>query len=200
MFPSQSNTLKGNRAYNSGESLAGMEGRLVKLVDGGSIAELLLPTAVTDICLFVVGDGGGLDEESNVIPLVPGEEVRIRCNGTASTGEIAVLEAIAGANIGKVRKLPATAGVYFSPGSFAEDVVDEKLAKIDALPRIIVVADSVAAPAALTSTNGVAAAASADLAALAAEAEKIGDDVRALHAVVADLRTKLITAGVIVAP
>lgn len=34
----------------------------------------------------------------------------------------------------------------------------------------------------LTSTNGVAAAAAADLAGLAAEAEKIGDDVRALHA------------------
>lgn len=35
---------------------------------------------------------------------------------------------------------------------------------------------------ALTSTNGTAAAAAADLAGLAAEAEKIGDDVRALHA------------------
>ncbi len=34
----------------------------------------------------------------------------------------------------------------------------------------------------LTSTNGVAAAASANLAALAAETEKIGDDVRAIHA------------------
>lgn len=39
-----------------------------------------------------------------------------------------------------------------------------------------------AVPGALTSTNGVAGAASADLAALAAEAEKIGDDVRAVHA------------------
>lgn len=39
-----------------------------------------------------------------------------------------------------------------------------------------------AAPAAATSTNGVAAAASADLAGLAAEAEKIGDDTRAAHA------------------
>lgn len=38
------------------------------------------------------------------------------------------------------------------------------------------------APAALTSTDGVAAAAAADLPGLAAEAEKIGDDVRALHA------------------
>lgn len=34
----------------------------------------------------------------------------------------------------------------------------------------------------LTSTNGTAAAASANLSGLAAEAEKIGDDVRALHA------------------
>jgi hypothetical protein len=41
-----------------------------------------------------------------------------------------------------------------------------------------------AIPGALTSTNGVAAAAAADLAALAAEAEKIGDDVRAVHAAV----------------
>lgn len=39
-----------------------------------------------------------------------------------------------------------------------------------------------AIPGALTSTDGVAAAATADLPALAAEAEKIGDDVRAVHA------------------
>jgi hypothetical protein len=45
---------------------------------------------------------------------------------------------------------------------------------------------------ALTSTDGTAAAA-ADLAALKAEAEKIGDDVRSLHA-------KLIAAGVLIAP
>lgn len=42
----------------------------------------------------------------------------------------------------------------------------------------------------LTSTNGTAAAASASLANLAAEAEKIGDDVRAIHAA-------LITAGLV---
>lgn len=40
----------------------------------------------------------------------------------------------------------------------------------------------------LTSTNGTAASASADLAALAAETEKVGDDVRAMHAA-------LVTAG-----
>lgn len=202
MFPTQTNTLPGTgtRVYNSGEDLSAMEGRVVKVVDGGSIPELLLPTSIADICLFVLVDGGALDTDSQVLPLTPGEERRIRCNGAASAGGIAVLEAIAGANIGKVRALPAAAGVYFSPGSFAEDAVDEQLAKINPLPRMIVVPDSVAAAAALTSTDGVAAAAAANLAGLATEAEKIGDDVRALHGVVVDLRAKLITAGAIVAP
>lgn len=238
MFPSQSNTNPaGPRVYNSGEALTDMEGLLVKVVDGGSIPELLLPEAVSDVCLFVVGDGNGLDEDSTVIPLVPGEEVRIRCNGAAAAGAIAILETIAGANIGKVKTAAgAAAGVYYSPGTFAEDAVDEQLAKINPMPRLVIIADSVAAPAAAvstdgamaaialaaeTSTDGTAAAAAADLAALAAEAEKIGDDTRDVRAkfataitelekvsddarvalaAVADLRLKLITAGVIVAP
>lgn len=51
--------------------------------------------------------------------------------------------------------------------------------------------------AALTSTNGTAAAASASLANLAAEAEKIGDDVRAVHATVTDLITALQAQGIL---
>ncbi len=200
MFPSQSNTLSGHRKFNSGEALTDMEGRLVKLVDGGSIPEVKLPETIADICLFVVGDGNGADEESDVIPLEVGKEIRIRTNGVVAAGAVLVLDAIAGANIGKVVTIPAVAGVYFSPGTAAEDGVDEQLIKVNPLPRIVVVAPSVAAAAALTSTNGVAAAAAADLAALAAETEKVGDDVRALHAVVVDLRAKLITGGFIVAP
>ena len=52
--------------------------------------------------------------------------------------------------------------------------------------------------AALTSTNGVAAAASADLAALAAEAEKIGDDARAIHATLTNIITALKAAGIVI--
>lgn len=48
-----------------------------------------------------------------------------------------------------------------------------------------------------TSTNGTAAAASASLANLAAEAEKIGDDVRAVIDLTNALRTALISKGVI---
>jgi hypothetical protein len=56
-----------------------------------------------------------------------------------------------------------------------------------AIPGVLTSTNGVAGaaiPGALTSTDGTAAAASADLAALAAEAEKIGDDVRAVHAAV----------------
>jgi hypothetical protein len=48
-----------------------------------------------------------------------------------------------------------------------------------------------------TSTNGVAAAASADLAALAAEAEKIGDDARAAIVLVNRIRLDLVSWGLI---
>ena len=209
MFPSQTNTQKGGtRSYNSGIALAGLEGRLVKIVDSGSIAELLLPELLSDICLFVVVDGGAIDTESQVQPLVPGEEIRIRNNGVAAAGAIAVLEVIAGANIGKIRTLPATPGVYFSPGSYAEDAVDEQLAKINPLPRIIVVADSVAAPAAIAPVDGIFAALNstavnptkADFDALLVQLEIMNDSRIANAASLADLRTKLITAGVIVAP
>ena len=74
-------------------------------------------------------------------------------------------------------------------------VADEPLAGIflgfdGDLVVVQVVATPLAAAPTLTSTNGTAAAASANLAGLAAEAEKIGDDVRALHAA-------LLAAGII---
>lgn len=59
------------------------------------------------------------------------------------------------------------------------------------LPIVDVAAQEFQTTIALTSVNGVAAAA-ADLAALKVEAEKIGDDVRAIHAA-------LVTAGIITA-
>lgn len=207
MFPSQSNTNPaGPRKYNSGESLVGMEGRLVKVVDGGSIPELLLPEAITDPCLFVVGDGAALDLQSDVIPLVPGEEVRIRLNGVVAAGAILVLEAIAGANIGKVRTVPAVAGVYFSPGTAAEDGVDEQLLKINPLPRLIVVPSVVTAPAAAAPADGVFAALNstavnptkADFDALLAQCEILRDSHAALVAKVTSIHTAGVANGQIV--
>lgn len=74
-------------------------------------------------------------------------------------------------------------------------VADEPLAGIflgfdGAYVVVQVIATPLATAPTLTSTNGTAAAASASLANLAAETEKVGDDVRALHAA-------LLAAGII---
>lgn len=207
MFPSQTNTLKGNRAFNSGETLVDKEGLLCKLVDGGSIPELKLPEAVTDICLFVIGDGNGEDENSDVIPLVPGEEVRIRANGAGSAGAILILETIAGANIGKVRTIVgAAAGVYFSPGSAAEDFGDEQLVKVNSLPRMVIVPSVVTAPAAAAPADGVFAALNstavnptkADFDALLAQCEILRDSHAALVAKVTAIHTAAVANGELV--
>lgn len=86
---------------------------------------------------------------------------------------------------GKVQNEPATAGTYYRIGyaltaAVSDDVTNGHPIEFEPHPPVKVVV-----VAALTSTNGTAAAASADLAALAAEAEKIGDDVRALGSALA---------------
>jgi len=156
MLNTQSNTQQGPRPFNSGESLAGKEGHLATLVDGGSIAELLLPLTVTELALFIIDEGGALDKDSAVIPLVAGDERRIKANGTGSAGAILVLEDPATpANKGKVRTIPATEGFYFSPGIAQEDFVDEQLVNVRVLPRLVHVgtAFTVAAPAATAATS-----------------------------------------------
>lgn len=70
----------------------------------------------------------------------------------------------------------------------------EKLGVLGATPIVQRVGAAQAAVTA-TSTNGVAAAAAADLAALAAEAEKIGDDARAAVVLVNELRAALVAFG-----
>ena len=157
MFPTQTNTQPGDgdRVYNSGEALTDMEGRLAKIVDGGSTADLKLPETVYDICPFLIVEGGASAADSKVVPLVTGQERRVRANGAGSCGAVLVLEAISGANIGKVRTVPATEGVYFSPGIALEDWADEQLVRFNPLPRLVFVgtAFTSAAPAATAPTN-----------------------------------------------
>jgi len=139
MHSTQTDTKQGgSRKYNSGEALTGKEGYLVNIVDGGSIPELLLPTAVTQLSLFVVTDGNALDEDSDVIPVVPGDEIRIKAKGTGSAGAVLVhADPGTAADKGKVRTIPATAGLYFSPGVAGEDFADAQLVKVNPCPRIV---------------------------------------------------------------
>ena len=80
---------------------------------------------------------------------------------------------------GKLQDEPTTAGTYWQVGRFLTAGTANNMVEVETMaPRKLVVI------AALTSTDGTAAAA-ADLAALKAEAEKIGDDVRAIAAALA---------------
>jgi hypothetical protein len=156
MNPTQSNIVQGSKKFNSGESLIGKEGYLAVLVDAGSIAELLLPTAVSLLALYLVDMGAAEDALSDVQPLVTGDERRLKANGAGSAGAVLVLEDPGtAANKGKVRTVPATEGVYFSPGVAEEDFVDEQLVRTRILPRLVFIgtAFSAAAPVATATTQ-----------------------------------------------
>lgn len=152
----QTDIKAGKFPINAGIALTDLEGRLVKLVDGGSIAEVLLPEAVSDLALYIVDKGGAIDTDVDVIPLTPNTQQRVRLNGTVSAGAVLVLcDPSGGTNAGKVETVPATQGLYFSPGIAEEDGVDEQLVKFRPLPRLVYVgtAFSSATPAATAATN-----------------------------------------------
>lgn len=135
----QTGTIQGKFSINSGIALTDLENRLVKMADGGSIPEVLLPTDVADFALYVVEKGGALDEDSDVIPLCDGQQVLLRAQGTGSAGNTLVLAAVGGDDVGKVEAVTATADTYFSPGIAEEDFVDEQLVKVRVFKRTVIV-------------------------------------------------------------
>ena len=68
---SQSNTRVGDIRVLAGESLVGKEGYLVKMTHDGGVAEVKLPAAVTDYCLYVVIEGGADATLVSVRPFWP---------------------------------------------------------------------------------------------------------------------------------
>lgn len=112
-----------------------------------------------------------------------GDVVAVELLGRGTTRLLVASEAITAdewvytAANGKVQDEPGTAGTYYMIGkSKTAAAADGDEIEVDTITPIKVVVI-----AALTSTNGTAGAA-ADLNALKAEAEKIGDDVRAIGA------------------
>lgn len=139
----QSNTIRGALAVNSSEDLSLKNGYLVKLIDGGSIAEAALPEAITDLALYLVTDGVEEDDYSTINPLDPDKQCRVKAKGSGSAGAVLVLaDPSTAADAGKVRALPSTGGLYFSPGIAEEDFVDGQLVKTRPLPRIVRVAST----------------------------------------------------------
>lgn len=154
----QTDIKKGLFPINAGEALTGLENRLVKLGDAGSVPEALLPTSQSSLALYIVERGAAHDSPCEILPLDPNSQMLVRANGTGSAGAVLVLcdpTASSGANAGKVETIPTTEGIYFSPGIAEEDWVDEQLLKFRPMPRLVQVgtAFTVATPAATAATN-----------------------------------------------
>lgn len=182
---------QGLRKINAGEDLTGLEGRLVKLADAGSEPEVLRPSAVTDICPFLVVREAAHDADCEVLPILGPGNFRVRLNGTVAAGTRVVLcdpDASSGANRGKVETLPAAAGLYYSPGIAEEDGVDEQLVLVRPAPALVHV------PTAFTGASPADTAATSSTPYGFAQAQ-----ADALVANVREIRAALITHGLMAA-
>ena len=128
---SQSNTRVGDFRVLAGESLVGMEDRLVKLAHDTGVPEVLLPAANSDYALYVLLEGGADAALVSVRPIEVGRTVRAPLKGTCNPGDVLVLADVAtAADKGKVRVLPTAAGTYRGLGIAEQVGVDGQLVLI----------------------------------------------------------------------
>ncbi len=146
-----------------------------KLVKKGSDAEhIAIPTATADEPIGVLLDEPSAAEQAATVELLgPNDRtVPMVAGGAITDGADVYMD-----DAGDVTVKPTAAGTYWKVGT-----ARGAWSTGEVVPVIPCKARKLIVVAALTSTNGTAAAASADLAALAAEAEKIGDDLRSIAA------------------
>ena len=77
MYAIQSNTKRGPLVVAAGDDLTGKEGYLVKLGNNAGVVSAYLPTAVTDIANYVVAEGAAPGSPVTLLPLEPGQQVRV---------------------------------------------------------------------------------------------------------------------------
>jgi hypothetical protein len=121
MNPDQSNTKPvGPFSTLAGEDLTGKRSRLGVLTHDTGVAEVKLPTSNTALSLVLINDEALDTERVEVDVLVPGRTYRTTVKDAVNPGDRLVLADVGtAADKGKLRKLPATAGVYVDLG-FAE--------------------------------------------------------------------------------
>ena len=124
---SQSNTRVGEIRVLAGESLTDKEGYLVRMTHDSGVAEVKLPSAITQYALYAVIEGGADAALVSVRPIEAGRNVRMKLKGTCTPGEVLVLAAIAGGDAGMVRTLPGSAGTYRGLAIAEEAGVDGQL-------------------------------------------------------------------------
>lgn len=125
---SQTNTQIGTIPVITADDLTGKLGYLVKFKDASGVLNCALPTANTDLALFLVDEEAEADERAAIQPLSPDRNVRIKLKGTCVPGDVLVLADVAtAADAGKVRKLPETPGTYRGIAIAEEAGVDTQL-------------------------------------------------------------------------
>jgi len=137
--PDQSNTQAGGITAVLAEDIP-HRSRLVVVEESGGVLVARLPNAVTDLALYLLNEAGEEGDVVSLSPLTPGENIRIRLEGTCSAGEVLTLADPAGdsgADAGMVQDLPTAAGPYFSPGIAEEAGVDGQLVLVRPCPRIV---------------------------------------------------------------
>jgi hypothetical protein len=112
MNPTQSNTQRGRIVRIAGADLTSKEGYLCRLTNNGGVPAVNLPAAITDVPTYIVDDGGIAGAEISIDPLTSERQFRIPLKGACDPGDALVLAAIAGADPGKLRKLPTATGTY----------------------------------------------------------------------------------------
>lgn len=133
------NTRQGPFPATAGEDLSSSLGLLAVLVNSSGSPVAKLPDAVTDRAVLQITKAAASGALATLDPLEPGRPARIPLDGTCVTGDRLVLAAIDGTKDGKVRKLPATAGTYFSPGFARESGADGQSVLMHVDPLTIVV-------------------------------------------------------------
>ncbi len=136
---SQSNTKRGPLQYKAGETLTGMEGRLVRVTNNSGVQQVILPNDVADETLFVLIEGAASGEYVTIQPLESGQQFRAYTDGAIAIGASVVLAAIDGTKDGKVRTIPATADTYFRVGVCEAAADADSLALIRFAPKEVIV-------------------------------------------------------------
>ena len=126
---SQSNTQQGQIVLPAAVDLSGKEGLLVKIHNATNIAQFALPTADTDLALYVLTDGDAAGKNVAALPLSSDRNVRLRLKGTCAPGDVLVLADSSGEDAGKVRALPTAAGTYRGLAIAEEAGIDQQLVK-----------------------------------------------------------------------
>ena len=83
MYAIQSGTKKGAIVVPASDALTDKEGYLVKLTNDGGTAKAALPTAATDVCSYLVLEGAAAGSDVTLLPITPGENIRVVAESTS---------------------------------------------------------------------------------------------------------------------